>query len=390
MEYVIAAIVIFVVVVFYMAKKEDNNTKQKTTKGKIKVTWSNKESDVIIKDSGVYVKKREKPSTLAKSKRGLYPHEILMLSYVNKFHTGKNNFQSFWYYKYDVENPQNLLNKLVSEGFVELDNDICTVLEKETVAKLKSVLSSCGQKVSGRKEELIHRIIEKVPAHVVEREFPLRYYRLTEKGEAELSENSYVVHCHRNNIDMWDIATTMHNKNLSYRDAIFGLYNKLAYDHLAKQQFFEYYHVKCALLDFYTEEKNYQQAFVVLCEVLLYNLNGVEDLSLLYGHEITKEFAAEDFADSAFPYKNDSCILIDKHLLSSVKELQRKLDVSDEEYSKMMLFRFHHHQIPFYVFTDEECVDIVFAEMYGDIPRLEAIYKTAEKRFSKNNGPFFK
>ena len=215
MKYVLIGILIFIAAIWYYAQKakkemtEDdnkNNTNfyyKKVDEGKTLSTFRVNNTKMTLKYDGLYVRQRTRPKNLIMSKRGLYPDEILMLSYVHKFHTGENNFQSFWHYKYN-EDPQMLLNKLIFEGFVEIDNDLCMVLEKTTVDKLKSVLSSCGEKISGRKEELIHRIIEKVPAHVIEEAFPLRYYMLTEEGEAELSENIDVVHCHRDGGDLWD------------------------------------------------------------------------------------------------------------------------------------------------------------------------------------------
>ena len=70
------------------------------------------------------------------SKNGLFPQEILMLSYADTFFNCNNTFQNFWEYRYGVDNPQKLLDNLKQKGFVEIA-DLKNTLKNQTLAILK-------------------------------------------------------------------------------------------------------------------------------------------------------------------------------------------------------------------------------------------------------------
>ena len=357
------------------------SSKNKTSGKKIQVSFD--DVDITVKGEEPVVNKT-KPSLLLKSNRGLYPHEILMLSYAPSYTTGKNSFQNFWLYKYDVEDPQKLLDKLLEEGFLEIDNDLYSILSKETAVRLKSILSSYGAKVSGKKDELIHRIIETAPSDILEKEFPFRCYALTEKGEAELSDNDYVIYCHRNEIDEREISKIMHSENLPYRDAIWGYYNKRAMEQGARADFVSYCSTKLSMAEFLIEEKNYTQAFPILCEIACYKLNNVRNIEMLTNDKWLIDVLKKNFHKSCFPYGPYSDAHLFDYILKPIKDLQWKLDVSDFDYKNMILDEFKRNHLPFYIFHDEEMADIVLWEIQGDTESLARIYEIAESRFLKN------
>ena len=93
------------------------------------------------------------------SKGGLYPHEILMLDYAHTYKTSDNSFQGFWYYQYSVKDPQSILDSLYERGFIEL-GDLRSVLERLKLDEIKDELKLVNEKVSGKKAELIDRLLE--------------------------------------------------------------------------------------------------------------------------------------------------------------------------------------------------------------------------------------
>ena len=77
---------------------------------------------------------------LIKSKGGLYPHEILMLNVVSKYKSNcKNYFQWYWEKNLGVEEPQALIDKLVSQGFVDVE-DTKTTISRLTIPEIKVFL----------------------------------------------------------------------------------------------------------------------------------------------------------------------------------------------------------------------------------------------------------
>ena len=92
------------------------------------------------------------------SQAGLYPHEILMLEYASSYKTCENNFQNFWKWEYLVLDPQAVLDSLFERGFI-CHEDVRSALKHLLVSDLKSMLSKVGEKTTGKKEDLINRIL---------------------------------------------------------------------------------------------------------------------------------------------------------------------------------------------------------------------------------------
>ena len=110
-------------------------------------------------------------------KNGLKPTEILMLSYLEKYSSGKP-VAKFWHYDYGVDDVWLIIKKLETMGFAE----------------------------NGK---------------------------LTEKGKAELNDNEYVYFYHRKSYAHWAFTlpefcrAVNAQRDVPYRDLIWGKYNKL-------------------------------------------------------------------------------------------------------------------------------------------------------------------
>ena len=60
--------------------------------------------------------------------------------------------------------------------------------------------------------------------------------------------------------------------------------------------------------------------------------------------------------------------------------MQTTLDLDDNEYRNAILNALREVHPPRRVFTDEECADIIIADIRNDTETLSAIYTKAEKR----------
>ena len=126
------------------------------------------------------------------STTGLYPHEILVLGYAETFSSSQTEFQKFWLYKYSINNVHEVISSLIDRGYLEYGS-IEQTLNNQTTKELKATLSLYSLKVSGKKEELIKRLLENVSEDKLRELYPEKYYKLTNKGKAELNENEYVL-----------------------------------------------------------------------------------------------------------------------------------------------------------------------------------------------------
>lgn len=82
------------------------------------------------------------------------------------------------------------LDRLLEEGYLDfggIDKNIAL----KTVPEIKAVLADKGLKVSGKKSDLIRRLIDNVDPYELEALFPVGVYVMTPKGEAAL--NPYAI-----------------------------------------------------------------------------------------------------------------------------------------------------------------------------------------------------
>jgi DNA-binding PadR family transcriptional regulator len=120
--------------------------------------------------------------------------EAIFLERTNGHEVGEG-FQGFYEYRYNTD-PQKLLKSCIDKDLIEVAG-----VEKNMrfvkVADLKELLRLKSLKVSGKKEELINRLIENVSRNELEKHFSKKYYALTEKGSKYVSENEYAVFYHK-------------------------------------------------------------------------------------------------------------------------------------------------------------------------------------------------
>lgn len=165
---------------------------------------------------------QEKVRNFQKDEAGLYPHEILMLSYLEKYTSGKS-IARFWEYEYGVEDVHGLIKSLEERGF-----------------------SQNG--------------------------------KLTDLGKIEIEKNEYVQYMHRHkfsDISMADMSILVNKyPGANYRDLLWGEFNRLSLQYMNNRRFGLYRNIKHTMCRFVLEEKRYHSAFSLLAEVFFYDLNG--------------------------------------------------------------------------------------------------------------------
>lgn len=139
----------------------------------------------------------ERKKTTYPSSRGLYVAEILLLDYCNKgkYPKPSSGYPGFWWFKYGIRDVGHALESLEIRGFIQWAPKSHN-LKNLKIDELKSILLNEGVSTTGKKAELIDRIISEIPE---ERIIIPNYepkYELTELGKAELEDNGYVPYMH--------------------------------------------------------------------------------------------------------------------------------------------------------------------------------------------------
>lgn len=187
----------------------------------MKVSLSNRE---VALEEQVKEIRRKKISAF-KSRRGLTPDEIYFLSYSPQFKVDETQFQQFWLYEFAIDEPDELLKKLAKMELIEPAN-IKSSLDKLKVSELKEILTELGEKITGKKAELVSRVAQAASEEYLETKIRDRYYQLTELGVKELEENNYVVYFgqkRKYGFDIWEMNRKIGNGDPQrYRDIIWG------------------------------------------------------------------------------------------------------------------------------------------------------------------------
>lgn len=264
------------------------------------------------------------------SENGLYPHELLMLSYATSYSQCGNSFARFWYYEcHYTGDPQQLLDSLAERGFIE-PATLEDALNHQTAAELKELLKEFDLKVSGKKADLVHRLMGEGNTEVLEKRCKNRVFQRTEKGEAELKANEYIPYIHKRQtygLSIWDMNRLMNTPPKgNYRDKIWAYFNQKAIKEYEAGNFGLYRNVRWNMCEFLMEEKKYDHVLPLLSEVIFFDLSGVSNG---YSTEI-EPYMMDSTLRINFPYE-DSCATIPPAILRTVEVIQEALDLSREE-----------------------------------------------------------
>ena len=316
-----------------------------------------------------------------KSAQGLYPHEILMLSLATKYKTSGNSFQSFWEHEHHTFNPQTILDDLFNKGFLEIA-DLRTTLSNLKVTELKEELKNFDLKQSGKKEELIERLIESNNLAYLEAKYPTKYYKPSEKGEKELSDNEYIPYLHRTNyMSIWEMNKLLvenAKQGFNYRDIIWRKFNEESAKHFLNKEFGLYRNVRYNMYKFAMEEDKFDTALLMLCETVAYDLNGMH----VIGNDIktnSESYYLKFALESAFPFTTSTC-RIPPFIVGELSKMQNVFRLKESDFRSKILENFEKFSLPYSYFTNEECADIVLNEVYEHPRKVSAIYKNAEER----------
>ena len=322
--------------------------------------------------------------TATPSKQGLYPHEIMMLEYAPHFKISNNTFQNVWYWQYSVTEPQAILDSLFERGFTEV-GDLRSALEKLKLPEIKEELKLINQKVTGKKADLIDRLMEFGNLDDLDKKYSERYYALTPKGEQELKENQYVSYLHRNRyMSVWEMNQRIAQTHYPYRDILWGYFNEQAGVHFQNFDFGLYRNIRLNMYQFLMEENKPKTAFHMLCEVLSFDLSGLgnNEKSLFEWERNDPKYYLMIYksrAEHFFPYENTT-LIIPPAVSAWFAEMQTTFGLDDKSYRNAILKELQETHPPRRIFTDEECADIIIADIHSDTDTLSAIYSKAEKR----------
>lgn len=321
---------------------------------------------------------------------GLYPHEVLVLSYASRYGEGDKPSQCFWWDRYGVSNVQAVLQSLFQRGYIVfggLSDAICSASMQE----IQETLKSHDLKVSGSKEVLAQRLIDNVASEELSQLFPRRMYRLTKKGCHVLAKYEHIPYIHAHpliiEMDIYSLDELMHTlPYLPFREKILEFLNRQGLQYIEAGKFGSFRGILRNMFDLTREKGDYGIAFSIICELLAYGLSGLDNgsspLPSPGDSDWMTEYRVKFWAKKAnrfFPYES-SCLRCSVYWIEKLLECKDRLAWDDDAFQQEII-KGVSCAIPYRVFSAPECADIIMAEINDDKKRLEEIYSAAETRF---------
>lgn len=295
-----------------------------------------------IGDRGAESKKLN--DSCIRSRNGLTVGEILLLEYCKKgnYPNPQGGYQSFWWFDYGIKDAGAVLKTMENRGFIRYASPIERI-ETLKVAQLKEILKELDLQTTGKKTILIDRIKNSDNLSVLDGYFKDKKYTLTELGENELKENEYIpyMHSHRNlDMTVWDINKQIHQTNLSYRDIIWGNFNKQLTQYISQNKTDWVRNVKLSMGNYLFEENKYKDALLCYAEVCYYDVvyyegfSGYDDVSDLLLSGIIKTM--KDCKEKA-EISNDELFKLMINHFSRLMVAGRKINISNQDLSGMII-----------------------------------------------------
>lgn len=310
---------------------------------------------------------------------GLYPHEVLILSYINRFTTAHKNYQGFWKYKYGINDMASQVQSLQERGYATIA-PLEDIMKNSTVQYLKLLLKKYELNYARKKNDIIRCLIENVPVSQLEQHFPEKNYALTNIGTDILEKESYIPYIHKHNIsdlDIWNLSKIIHqNPPMPFKQAIWNYLNNQCEEYHRDTQYGLYRNCKFHMAELLIEENLFDGALNLLFEIIYYDLCDFDNSQ------------SDNNMSQLFPY-NHSVAFVAKGILSRVEHCKKELHISDCELKEKMTALLSAQsalQFAPQIFTLEECVDILLYQLNKNEGEIENIYRAAEERY-KNSHP---
>lgn len=359
---------------FFKRNKSVNQTRDDSPAISIEISYSKQTSSPYEKREDASLHNLLQEAT--PSRQGLYPHEIYILSKAANYKISDREINNFWIGGCCVEDVSDILDYLCNKGFIQ-PGSLRDTIGHLKVPEIKGELSAIGEKVSGRKADLVDRLISSnnVNLDMLAAKYPDRFYMLTDKGKRELEENEYISYLSKHGyMTIWEMNQKLNNnpEGFSYRDLIWQKLNKDALNFRKKREFGLYRNTRLQMCEFLLKERKARQAVECICDVFAYDSN-------MFGlYDIPDEYRLSD--DPDFFKHTYSTADTAPHVVAQLGSIQEELGLSDAEYRQILLKGFSKACYPHMAFTNDESADLVIAMLSGDHSTIKQIYSQVNKR----------
>lgn len=187
----------------------------------------------------------------------------------------KKDYAKYFLHECGIQDASEYHRNLISDGYFK-ETPIETKLLSLKATDLKTLLKDAGESTTGKKDELVKKILQYVPPDVIEKACPEKTYELSDKGLNFLKVHNDYVLLHK--YSRWDVNWQEYNKKHqngeSFYDTMWRIFNQRILKDTRLFGRTEYYNMYQLLV----EEGKRKNALEMLLRVLYIDLSGVEAL----------------------------------------------------------------------------------------------------------------
>lgn len=280
----------------------------------------------------------------------------LMLDYAPKYkYKGNNDFQGFWKYRYNTK-PQAILDKLENSGLIKCGS-IEQSLKYATITELKPALKQYNLKLSGKKQELIDRLLDNVNEEELTNIFKSHFhYDLTEKGLEMYNEKltKIVIYAHINqeyHIDIYKAA-----KYDSINEYLIDLFMPQALKYKEKKNWVAYAGIIKEIAEFYMQDNKYINAAEYYVQICYLNVM-FDDNNFEYWLKHKSTYPEE------YSLFVNTHPLLNPQAIYNLNTIQRFLRYSDSDFENIIIQTVNKFSLPTISLSDEEFAKLIIKEI---------------------------
>lgn len=325
---------------------------------------------------------------------GLYPSELVMLSYVNGCKINEKSFPSYFSNTYDIADPGKMIKSLKSKGLI-VEGGPKDALSSFKLQELKELASLLGVTVKGKKEDIVSQLSD-ADEKQLEKYIKERTWKLTDSGQAALKANPYIQYFlekHPYNVnavgvDIWSVNEVfVKNPKRPYRDIIYHQLNSkmnkeataIQKDPLAHtRQYCECYR----LMGLFVEEegKSFVNAADLYFQYLYKKINIDAGLKLLHSYQLFRNDRKHQ-AETIKWYCDD--IQLCPYEKNELMRLINELGIEGNALKESMITSFIRANDTG-IMTEKEAADFVLLELSGETKKSRNFAeKLAKKAVNK-------
>ena len=317
---------------------------------------------------------------------GLYLHEYIMLKknpFINK---KKISFPHYWLYEWHVREPKAVVESLAERGFYTAP-EIKENFNFLTIPELKKIAKQFNLKLSGRKVELIERIISTVPEDQLTPFKTSSILVISEKGKGAVSDDRFASFLLLNQIELDEYAHQMNSENLNvqkYKTFLWNaIYKKTSLDSCSgsKYMYSDFDKNNMRAFKFLVAEGKADKALPFLCNSFWYNINFSGAINDPWGmpEPVLTTFFVRDWV---FRTSN----LFEEQFMASIlgpcnpANFQTMKEAYKQDFNKVLSDSLNSITLPKEFISKSDAIDLINAAADMDIERFKSVVRDISQK----------